>query len=590
MEDQIFDNKTRQELPNSFYQNGGKPSFWKSKPVIFSVIFAAIALIGVLIWFFLGKKSVPPNPTSNSVILTIKGPEKLTSGNEAEYRIIYRNGENADLVNISLQLFYPSGFKFKSANPSPITSSGSTFNLAVLKQGQSAEVLVRGKLAGSTGEYKEIKAQLSYKLSNFNSEFQVSQTAQTSILPPNLTMDINGPVDVVAGQDTTFTVTFTNVSPQDFENLAVELTYPEGFNFTSSNPIVSKNNNYWKINKLSTVSSTSIEITGSFVGTVSQEQLVKAELGAIINNVLAPQISSTSTFRLIPSSLSVTLTSDRKDIVNIADTVNYTLKYLNQGSIGLNNVVIVVKLEGPSLELTRISSRDSIVTGNILTWKAATLGNLTVLAPNEGGQINFSVPIKQSLSTNLKNQTIKASIIISSDEITKPTKGQDLILKLASQLDLDIDGSYVSGSVPMKVGKPTVFAITLILSNLSNDLTDTLVVASMPLPSQSWKDVVIPEAEKNRLSFDPNSGKITWRVGNLPAFTGKFTPASKVAFHLQVTPNEADKGKSMDLLQDIQATATDTFTSKALQAQKLNTVSTSSIDDDVLNSKGAYVQ
>jgi hypothetical protein len=200
------------------------------------------------------------------------------------------------------------------------------------------------------------------------------------------------------------------------------------------------------------------------------------------------------------------------------------------------------------------------------------------------------LPIKQNLITNLKNQTIKAQATIFSDESTKPTKATEVVLKLGSRLDLAVNGDYVSGSAPMQVGKTTVFALTFILSNLSNDVSGAVVAASLPLPASAWKNVIVPEAEKNRLFYDPNSGKITWNIGNLPAFSGKFIPALQTTFQLQVTPTEADRGKAVNLLSNIQAFGTDGFTNQELKTEAISNLSTADIDDDVLNTRGTAVQ
>ncbi len=585
--DQILDSNTRAELPMDLNPSPQGPSpFLQNKGLVFGLI-GSIVLVVLIGWFFLFGGKNEQSPLSNNVVLLIKGPEQLVSGNEAEYTVIYRNGENADLVNISLEMFYPSGFQFKSSTPTATSSSGNVYNLPLVKEGEDGQVVIRGKLTGGTGEEKQIKALLHYKLSNFNSEFSASQTFKTSILPPNLTMDINGPVDVVNGQDTTYTVTFTNVTPQDFDNLALTVTYPEGFIFSSSTPPPSKDKNYWRLPLLVSNSSASIDITGSFTGNNSETQLVKAELGEIINNVFAPQLTSTATFRIIPSSLSIEVSTDDEDsVVNLGQIINYKINYANQGNIGLNNLTIVVNLEGPSLDLARLQAENAIVSGRTLTWKAATVPGLNVLSPNERGELSFSIPVTNNLTTNLKNQTIRAMTQVTADEMSKPTKAADVSLKLASKMDLAVNGEYVSGAAPMQVGKSTTFAMTFLLSNSSNDLSNTKVVASLPLPAQAWKNVVVPEAEKNRLSYDPNSGKITWNIGDLPAFTGKFSTVYRVTFHLEVTPTEVDRNKQMDLLTQIQATGKDVFADQTIQTDVIVDVTTTTIDDDVLNSRG----
>jgi hypothetical protein len=589
-DDQIFDSNTTQEFPPDFNApKRPKLDFFRGKKIIIgSIIVVALLVIGF--WFFLSKDKATTGPESTNVILTVDGPKDVVSGNEVEYHIVYNNGENADLTGLTLEMFYPSNFKFISAEPEANSSAGQSFSLVQLKQGESGEVVIKGKLSGSTSEDKEIKAKLHYRLSNFNSDFAVEQSFHSSILAPNLTLDINGPAEVVNGQDVTFTLNFINVSSQDFDNLAIQAAFPKEFTFVSSVPAPSRNNNFWTLGKLAMNASGSIEVTGSFNGDTNQDKFVTASLGQMINNNFAPQINASSGFKIIRSTLAVELTSQPREYVNLGDNIQYTIKYYNQGSIGMRNLVVTVSLEGPSLDMSRISVPDAIFSGRTLTWKSATLSNLSLLSPNAKGEISFSVPVKSTLSSNLKNQTIKVSATIASDEMTNPVRAQDLVLKLSSKLGLSVNGDYVSGAAPMEVGKPTLYNLTFLLTNLSNDLSNTEIIASMPLPASSWKNVIIPESEKGRLFFDSGASKIRWKVGDVPAFVGKFSPALIVTFQVEVVPVESDRNKVIRFLTNVSGSAKDTFTGQQLETLPLGAVDSSSINDDVLNTKGAMVQ
>ncbi len=593
MEDQIFDSQARSEIPveNITPPPSSWREFFRNKKVIFGIGAALLAIVFIF-WFFFSHTNIGPSPKSSHVVLLIKGPEQLASENETEYTVVYRNGENADMVNISLEMFYPTGFKFKSAEPPSSGTNGQNFNLPLVKEGESGQVIIRGKLSGGTGEDKEIKAKLHYSLSNFNSEFVVEQNIHTAILPPNLTIDITGPAEAVNGQDATYVVNYTNVSTLDYSDLALQLTYPSGFSFTSATPPALTNNNYWKLPALASGHTGSVTISGSFSGQPGEDKMVRAELGKIINNTFAPQVVSTTNFRIIAASLNLTVEASPSSYLKLGDLINYKLHYSNDGRVGLNNLVITVNLDGPALDLSRIAAPNAIITGKTVTWKAATLSNLSLLSPNEQGDITFTVPLKTSLTTNLKNQTVTATAAIASKEISQPTKAAPLQQKIISALDLSVDGQYVSGAAPMEVGKPTVFALTFTLTNLSNDLSDVVAVASVPLPASAWKNIVVqnPPGSKAIISYDSNSGKITWRIGDLPAFTGKFSPAQQVTFQLEVIPNEADRSKTVTLLSNIQASGMDTFVGEQIQTPNINTVNTGTLDDDVMNTKGATVQ
>jgi uncharacterized repeat protein (TIGR01451 family) len=590
MEDQILDPQNRQDFPEDF--NTPKASFWDwlkthNMYVIAMALILVLAIVASL--FFLRNSQDGPVGEPN-VLLNIKGPESVASGNETEFRVIYTNGENSDLSGITLEVFYPANFKFVSAEPQSNSANGQRFDLPVLRQGQSGEVKIKGKLSGATGETKEIRAKLNYTMSNFSSSFFTDASYKTVLTAPELEMEITGPIDVTNGQNTTFTVNYKNISGKEFDSTAVELAYPEGYKFVSAVPAPSKGNNYWSLGKLAVGAAGKIEVTGSFVGDPASEQQVSGDLGLVLNSGLAPQIHASARFKIQASSLTVTQTATPGEVVELGQSIQYTLKYANYGSTGRNNVVVTATLEGPGLDLTKVKASNGIVTGNTITWKAATVNSLSLVSPNQSGELNFTVPLKPTISTNLKNQTVKTTTTIYSDQDQSPIRGQELELKMSSELEMIVSGQYVSGALPMKVGQPTTFNVSFLITNMSNDLKEVELLASMPLQASSWVNVVVPESEKSNLTFDRNASKIRWRVGDLPAFVGKYTPARIVTFQLQVTPSESDRDSVMTLLRDVQAKGMDTFIEKELESTKLDQFNVNDLNDDQVDAKGSAVE
>lgn len=590
MEDPILDQTTRQEFPEDFNQPKSSMMDWlkQKKFIIFPVVLLVILTVVAGLWFI--RNQGQQEPEDANVMLNLKGPETLASGNEAEYRIVYINGENSDLINVTLEVFYPSNFQFAGSEPNASIANGQRFNLPLLRQGQTGEVRVRGKLSGATGETKEIKAKLTFTLSNFTSEFVVESSTRVTLSAPALEMEITGPIDVINGQNTTFTVNYKNISGKEFDAAGVELKYPEGFKFVSANPVPSRGENIWNLGKLPIDGVGKIEVTGNFIGDPGSEQQIMGSLGLILPAGLAPQIQSSARFKIQSSTLTVTQSALPATVAEWGSSIQYTLKYANFGATGQSNVVMTTKLEGASIDLAKIKVSNAIVTDNTITWKSATVPGLGLLTPNQKGEVNFTVPIKPTSSTNLKNQTIKSSTSIYSDQITSPIRGSDMEIKLASKIDMIVNGSYVSGPMPMRVGETTTFNISLLLTNLSNDVNGTEVIASMPLLAGSWANVVVPDSEKGKFSFDQNASKIRWKLGDLPAFTGKYSTAKSASFQLNVTPSEGDRGHTMVLLKDVEAVGKDTFTAEELRSTKLTQFTVSDMNDDAIEGTSSTVE
>jgi hypothetical protein len=585
MEEPILDPSNRQDFPETF--NQPQQSWWdwfvKNNLIVVGGVALLVLLVVGGLWFWRDRANQEPeNP---NVVLSIKGPETLSAGNETEYRIVYTNGENADLTNITLEVFYPANFTFVASEPASTSSSGQRFDLPILRQGQSNEVVVKGKVSGATGESKELRAKLGYSMTNFTSTFYTEANFKTLLTAPQLEMEIVGPIDVTNGQNTTFTVNYKNVSNKPFDATAIELQYPEGFVFASAVPAPTRSQNYWSLGLLDVGATGKIEVTGSFIGDPGTEKQITGDLGLALNSGLAPQIHASARFKIKSSTLTIEQTTNPSEVAQLGRSIEFTLKYGNYGTVGQSNVVVEVVLDGAAIDLTRVRASNGIVTGNTISWKSATLPALGLVSPNQSGNINFSVPIKSTVSTNLTNQTIKSTAYIYSDQEVNKIRGEDVALKLGTELGLIVSGSYVNGPLPMRVGETTTFNMSLLLTNLSNDLSNTEVIASMPLPASAWVNVIMPEGEQGNITFDQNASKIRWRVGNLPAFTGRYSPARTVNFQLQVTPSEGDRGRTMTLLRDVMAIGTDTFTELEVKSTQVNTFTASDINDlDGLNS------
>lgn len=585
-EDQILDSDIKAQLP----QMDTEPKPWYKNPkVIISGILAALLVLGIS-WYFLWGRMPQTNFTSTKVTVNVKGPAQVSSGSEAEFRIMYHNGENADMLNVKLDMIYPTNFQFKSSTPGSLSGRGQSFNLPVVRAGEDAEVVVRGKLTGATGESKQILAKLHYSLSNFSSSFVVEATGSTTIQAPNLTLDISGSLKVPAGQDTGFSINYTNVSNQDYENVAIMAVYPPGFRYASSSVKPAKNNNYWLVGRLPVGVSGKIDVSGSFVGQNFEEQLVTVSLGQVINNNYAVHLNSTATFQLTSPPITISQTLEPSSVVNLGDTVNVVIKYQNTSSQGLTNLVITNSINSNLVDTSRITVPDAVITGTTITWKAATNSNLSILSPGRSGQVQYSLPLKASLPSTLKNNVITSTVTAVSSEITTPVHSADAQLKLATDFEFNLNGRGIGDAFPLQVGKKSTFAITFMLSNTANDMDNVVVSANLPLPASAWTSIVVPESEKSRLTYDSGSGKITWNVGNLPAYAGQLSVAPKVTFQISVTPQSSDQNQALRLLTNVIAAGRDMFTDQAQTLVPIDQFTTTDMDDAEDDLSGGTVE
>jgi hypothetical protein len=191
-------------------------------------------------------------------------------------------------------------------------------------------------------------------------------------------------------------------------------------------------------------------------------------------------------------------------------------------------------------------------------------------------------PVTKDSSENL---TVVSSVRVTSAEYSAPLLGNEIKLKVTSPSQVSVSLQQVSGELPPQVGKETTYELTFRVTNSSNSFTGALVTAFVPLGAGGYVDgSVTPSLEAGRTTYDPATGKLTWRLGSVPAHAGSFTAARQMAFKVRVVPSAADVGRSVPLLKNLKYQASDLFTGENISGDA-DDVTTASLTGD--NNQGS---
>jgi hypothetical protein len=200
---------------------------------------------------------------------------------------------------------------------------------------------------------------------------------------------------------------------------------------------------------------------------------------------------------------------------------------------------------------------------------------LEVLNPNESGSVSFSVKIKNPpVKDTSKNIEVKSSVKIKSDEYSEFLPGNNLAIKISTLARVETSLEHVGGALPPRVGESSTYRLNISLRNGTNDLRDGILTAFIPVTSGGVDVASIqPAKEVGLVSFDQSTGKLTWKVGALPAHTGDFSPLRKMSIQVRIIPSSSQVGSQPELLKTISFTATDSFTEQSvnLTGSGLNT-------------------
>ncbi len=583
----VFDSATRRQLA------GGKftamREFLASNKYYVLAIVAGVAIIAVLAFFAFRKDSSPPQAAN--IHVSIDAPDAAPSGAETVYKVKIENLDPATLVNMELEVIYPEQTVFLSSSPNPANSSGTLFPVPDLASGQNATLFIKIKLQGSINDEKKLVAKLHYYYRDTSSEFIDQGEKTIRLTASDIALEISGPATTNNAEVVQYEVKYKN-NADPINTARIELQYPEGFTFASADPIPAVAKNIWNLGKLDRGQEGMIKIQGSFRSSQpGQSATFTATLSALdpSGNFFA-QADARFTTNIAAQPLLVSQSMESgadSQAINPGDVLTYQIHYQNNASVAARNIIVTVTLTSKALNLASIRAEGAQVNNNTITWNASGVPNLETLNPSEGGNLSFSVEVKNpAVKDTSTNVDIVSAVKIKSDEYATFLPGNELALKVATIAAIGGSVEYVSGSLPPQVGTATVYRVTLSARNSTNNLTNALVTAFIPLSAGSFDLTSISDAEQSNVDFSPSSGKLTWRVGSLPAHTGDFKPPRTLLFTVRVIPTASQAGDALTLVKTIALVAKDIFTNQDVNLSA-DDVTTDNIPDS--NGRGQVV-
>ncbi len=564
-------------------------SFFKANKFYFIAIFAGLLIIGLLAYLAF-KKTPKPELKEANVELKIDAPESVSGGSELIYKINIANNDQSKLVSLNLELVYPENSSYISSVPKAENISGTTFMVPDLIPGQNASVIVKSKITGNVNDLKEVVARLHYKYSNFNSEFIKERAAQTRLTASNVALQFSGQTSATNGQALVYTVKYQNNSGAEIKNARLQLNYPAGFAFSLSDPASSIGNNIWNITSLPDKAEGSIEIRGSFSSSLPGETKTLAADFLILGSDGQFFVQNSANFITAMSSVPLNVTQElpntspgEENIIKPGDTVNVKIKYQNSGNIPATGVNILVNLDSKAIDFGSLKAEGAQINNASIIWNASAVPQLQSLSPNETGEVSFSFQIKNpATKDSTKNLQAISSVKIKSNEYDF-FPGSDLVLKISSPAKLVKALGFSSGQLPPKVGQQSVFNVSLSLYNSSNDFSDGLLTGFVV--GSGFDVSSVNSAETGNVEYDSSTGKFSWKVGNLAAYTGKFSQTRMLQFKVKLNPSLAQVGQSPVLVKNINFSAKDIFTQSPINL-KIEDVATSDYQDSNGYSQG----
>ena len=608
-------------VPTSWGGNGGfdfstnnmsnKNNSFFNKFFLAAVIFFILA-IGLAAFIFFGGFNMI---SSNNVDIQVSGSTSVSSGSELDLSLAVVNKNKVDLQNVKLSVDYPANAQVADGSGLPL--SHEEFNLDTVTKGQTKNQSIRAILFGQKDSVQTVVIHLDYTVAGSVATFSKEKDYTVSIDSSPLLLNVTYPQNINSGQDVTLTVNLTSNSAAPISGTLVKVTYPYGFTYKSSSikPVrnltltdtvnsasstpdttvasttvatstsASQIGAMWSLGDLKNGDNKTLTITGSLLGQDQEQRSFDVSIGV-------PQVSGQLSFAS-PLAEQLATVGIQKSFFNLSigntsnggqnfsapgQSVYLAVQYQNTLPDKITSNQINLQLSGNSFDPSQVSPGNggfySSSDGSIL-WNKNTTANLSQLASGDSGQVTFSITplVSQIGSSPIVNPHIDVSVSMSGNGTGSNSapvySTQNLTFKFLSALNLSAK-SYRSvgnlqntGPIPPKANTESTYTITWTLTNTSNDLTGTVVSATLPV-GIVWKGVTDPGSE--HITYDPNSRVVTWSAGNVSAGTGfSYSPRS-VSFQVGLTPSLTEVGLPVDLLSASQASATDSYVQAGVSA------------------------
>lgn len=545
-----------------------------------SIGFFIVALGIGLFMFFSGSNNV----SSDNVDINVLGNTYTPGGEDLPLAVEIVNRNAVVLENSDLIIEYGKN-KADVSDPSDIART--RISLGTIDVGKIKNQKVNLTLYGSEGTLKDVKFTLQYRLGGSNAVFQKEKLYQVNINSAPVTILVEGATSVSADQPYTLTISVTPNVKRIIPNTMVRIEYPTGFKFQNAEPAPSYLDNIWSVGDLNPGETKQIKIVGTLTAQDGEERSFHAYVGTqdtqnknVIGTTFASILQTVDIVRpFLEAHLTLNGKPDQEVVVQSGSTVNAQIAWGNNLPIKILDAHITAKLIGDLVDKSSVQVQNGFYNSsdNSITWGRDTFDALGVVDPGETGTIGFTFNTLSLYQQNqlVQNPQIAIEISISGKQPQEGTYSKSVdgferkLIKFGTNFQITNQSFYVTGPftntgpIPPQADKKTTYTIKWTLTNSANEVGGVVVRGSLP-PYVHFLNVVSPTNAD--IKIDPVSGDIVWRAGSIPKGAGFGGNPVTAYFQVELTPSVSQIGQIPILVNSVQATGTDMYTTMPVSA------------------------
>ncbi len=526
--------------------------------------FLFLLFLATLAGFWYWNKQTNP-VTENSLEFAVSGPEQIVSGDQAVYRIRYKNIDLVPLQQMELDVRWPSGFYFDEASIEPHDSNATTWLLPDLAPGSEVELEIKGQLVGQKDEEMSALFTLGYQPENFHSDFKSRATVATKISDSRLDVSIEGVEKTLVATPQDFTIVFKNLTDESITDLYADILYPDDWAAADNQATAESNDdntandfvpeeNYLKFD-LEPQEEKTLLISGMFPIDSRVDQLLVVEVGNMVDDNFRRLSRVEKTISVVNPKFDIKFEINGKigsQTVNWGDVLRYQLELKNMSDAEITDVKVSALVDSEVIDWNSLDTVGSYEDGKI-SWSKDEDSSLAAWPAGETKTFTWQVkvtddPVPDRAIENIIKLTVDG--LPDWEQVTSPvilTVGESLAFN--NGIYWDLGGRRVgSGLLPPQVGEETEYLVIWSLPEATGNFDSVTVDTSLPPDVDFISETDIQAGE---LEFDLEARSLVWSIDD---FDNLILPTT-ASFIIRLTPDEASRGQAVTLLNPTTVTA-----------------------------------
>lgn len=559
-------------------------------------IFTLIAFLffaGAVSYGYLKFTSGGGFASDSNIELLVTGPVSVGGGEELALDILVQNNNATPIETVDLVIEYPDGTK--QANDLKSDLPRIREGLGIIEANQLVKRTHSAALFGEEGSSKNIKVRVEYRLPGSTAIFEETKEYGIILKSSPIRLVVNSVKEITSNQELSFDVSITSNSPQDLENIILKAQYPFGFVFEESTLKPSDGSDTWIFDRLRPNEEKKFTITGQLSGQDTEERIFKFNAGiadeedqkeiGIVFTTLPKSVTISQPFLGI--SLEIDGNSDQVTNKKADRPLESIMTLRNNTDTNVRDVNVSLVFSGNVLDESEIKSSDGFYrsSDNSLIWNSSDVNALKEIPAGSVIRLPFTLrplPLasqagafaQPEIIINAKATGLRVSETSVPEKIEATTFRR---IRFESEVELASSVVHVSGPLPPKVENETIYEVTLVVSNSSNELSNAKVTANLPT-YVSWLDSRSPSSAD--LKFDQVSKILEWKIGEIEPRAGFGNPSKTLKFRIGITPSLSQVASTPILLKDLRFSGIDSFTG--------NTIDLSIEDQTIINNDNSF--